>query len=163
MADFLFEIGLEEVPARMLAGAQAELLKRTVALLERERLIPAGAKAEAFSTPRRLAVLIHNVAERQEDLSEELLGPAAKSPTKTASPVPQPWPSPKSPASPSTPCASSTPRKASTSPRRRSSPATLPPPSSPPNCRRNSPPFIGPKTWPGAPASPNASSARCAG
>ena len=26
--DFLFEIGLEEVPARMLAGAQAELAKR---------------------------------------------------------------------------------------------------------------------------------------
>jgi glycyl-tRNA synthetase beta chain len=27
MADFLFEIGLEEVPARMIAGAQAELLR----------------------------------------------------------------------------------------------------------------------------------------
>ena len=25
MAEFLFEIGLEEVPARMIAGAQAEL------------------------------------------------------------------------------------------------------------------------------------------
>ncbi len=25
MADFLFEIGLEEVPARMIAGAEAEL------------------------------------------------------------------------------------------------------------------------------------------
>jgi glycyl-tRNA synthetase beta chain len=28
MAEFLFEIGLEEVPARMIAGAQAELEKR---------------------------------------------------------------------------------------------------------------------------------------
>ena len=29
VADFLFEIGLEEVPARMIAGAEAELLRRT--------------------------------------------------------------------------------------------------------------------------------------
>ncbi len=28
MADFLLEIGLEEVPARMIAGAEAELGKR---------------------------------------------------------------------------------------------------------------------------------------
>ena len=38
MADFLFEIGLEEVPARMIAGAQAELQQRVVKMLERERL-----------------------------------------------------------------------------------------------------------------------------
>ena len=37
MAEFLFEIGLEEVPARMIAGAQAELQRRVVAMLERER------------------------------------------------------------------------------------------------------------------------------
>jgi glycyl-tRNA synthetase beta subunit len=28
MADFLLEIGLEEIPARMIAGAEAELGKR---------------------------------------------------------------------------------------------------------------------------------------
>ena len=32
--DFLFEIGLEEVPARMIAGAQAELEQRVVKMLE---------------------------------------------------------------------------------------------------------------------------------
>jgi glycyl-tRNA synthetase beta chain len=37
MAEFLFEIGLEEVPARMIAGAQAELQRRVVAMLERAR------------------------------------------------------------------------------------------------------------------------------
>ena len=31
MADFLFEIGLEEVPARMIAGAEAELKRRVLA------------------------------------------------------------------------------------------------------------------------------------
>ena len=33
MAEFLFEIGLEEIPARMIAGAQAELQRRVVAML----------------------------------------------------------------------------------------------------------------------------------
>ncbi len=86
--DFLFEIGLEEVPARMIASAQAELLKRVTALLTRERLIPAGAKAHSFSTPRRLAVLIHDVAARQEDEAEELLGPATKIAFKDGIPGP---------------------------------------------------------------------------
>ena len=34
MPDLLFEIGLEEVPARMLASAEAELARRLAALLE---------------------------------------------------------------------------------------------------------------------------------
>ena len=88
MSDFLFEIGLEEIPARMIASAQAELLKRTVTLLERERLIVAGPAvagpavtspaATSYSTPRRLAVLVPAVLDRQPDLTEELLGPATK-------------------------------------------------------------------------------------
>jgi glycyl-tRNA synthetase beta chain len=78
MSEFLFEIGLEEVPARMIAGAQAELQRRIVALLGRERLIGSDAVAVSFSTPRRLAVRVSGVAERQQDVSEELLGPSAK-------------------------------------------------------------------------------------
>jgi glycyl-tRNA synthetase beta chain len=68
MAEFLFEIGLEEIPARMIAGAQAELLKRVVGMLERERLVLAGVEAKSFSTPRRLAVWVSEVAARQEDV-----------------------------------------------------------------------------------------------
>jgi glycyl-tRNA synthetase beta chain len=78
MASFLFEIGLEEVPARMIAGAQAELLRRTLALLDREKLIGAELVAKSFSTPRRLAVLVENVSEQQDDISEDVMGPAAK-------------------------------------------------------------------------------------
>ncbi|CAN5477250.1 glycine--tRNA ligase subunit beta [soil metagenome] len=78
MAEFLFEIGLEEIPARMIAGAQAELAKRLVGMLERERLVAAGVETKSFSTPRRLAVWVKDVAARQEDMSEELLGPATK-------------------------------------------------------------------------------------
>ena len=78
MADFLFEIGLEEVPARMIAGAQTELQQRVVKMLERERLIQSGAVAKSFATPRRLAVWVKEVAERQEDVTEELVGPSVK-------------------------------------------------------------------------------------
>ena len=39
MADFLFEIGLDEIPARMIAGAEAELGRRVNDLLARERLL----------------------------------------------------------------------------------------------------------------------------
>ena len=93
MAEFLFEIGLEEVPARMIAGAQAELLRRVLAMLERERLLVAagpGAEAEvrSFSTPRRLALLIGGVAGRQADIVEELTGPSAKVAFKDGLPTP---------------------------------------------------------------------------
>jgi len=78
MADFLFEIGLEEVPARMIASAQAELEQRVVKMLERERLVRSGSVAKSFATPRRLAVWVKDVAERQEDVAEELVGPSVK-------------------------------------------------------------------------------------
>jgi glycyl-tRNA synthetase beta chain len=78
MADFLFEIGLEEIPARMIAGAQVELEQRVVKMLERERLVRSGAVAKSFATPRRLAVRVAGVAERQEDVAEELVGPSVK-------------------------------------------------------------------------------------
>jgi glycyl-tRNA synthetase beta chain len=88
MADFLFEIGLEEVPARMIADAEAELKRRVLALLERERLVAAGRDAKSFSTPRRLAVLVSGVSERQEDASEELTGPSVKVAFKDGAPTP---------------------------------------------------------------------------
>jgi len=78
MTEFLFEIGLEEVPARMIASAQAELQRRIVALLERERLIVPGVASKSFSTPRRLAVWIAKVSKQQSDVAEELVGPAVK-------------------------------------------------------------------------------------
>jgi len=88
MADFLFEIGLEEVPARMIAGAQAELQQRVVKMLERERLVRSGAEVKSFATPRRLAVWVKDVAARQEDVAEELLGPSVKVAYKDGVPTP---------------------------------------------------------------------------
>ena len=78
MADYLFEIGLEEIPARMIAGAQVELQQRVVKMLERERLVRSDAMTKSFATPRRLAVWVKDVAERQDDVTEELVGPSVK-------------------------------------------------------------------------------------
>ena len=92
MAEFLFEIGLEEVPARMIAGAEAELLRRTVALLERERLLVPGfdplGDAKSYSTPRRLAVWVKDVLATQPDVTEEVTGPAVKIAFKDGVPTP---------------------------------------------------------------------------
>jgi glycyl-tRNA synthetase beta chain len=87
MAEFLFEIGLEEVPARMIAGAQVELQRRVVAMLERERLVEVGVASKSFSTPRRLAVWVADVAARQLDVVEELVGPAVKIAFKDGAPT----------------------------------------------------------------------------
>ena len=46
MSDFLLEIGLEEVPARMIASAEAELGRRVHELLTRERLLEEGASVK---------------------------------------------------------------------------------------------------------------------
>ena len=78
MREFLFEIGLEEIPARMIGGAQAELAKRVLAMLERERLVAPGVTVKSFATPRRLAVWVGAVAAQQEDVAEEMLGPSVK-------------------------------------------------------------------------------------
>ena len=78
MADFLLEIGLDEIPARMIAGAEAELGKRVNDLLTRERLLGAAAKVTTYSTPRRLAVLVEDVMASQADSEEKLTGPSWK-------------------------------------------------------------------------------------
>jgi glycyl-tRNA synthetase beta chain len=86
--DFLFEVGLEEVPARMIASAEAELLKRVTALFDRERLVAGEVQSRSFSTPRRLAVLVSGVTERQADVTDEVTGPAVKIAYKDGVPGP---------------------------------------------------------------------------
>jgi len=88
MADFLLEIGLEEIPARMIAGAEAELGRRVNDLLTRERLLATGAKLTTYSTPRRLAVLVEGVLASQADTEEQLTGPSWKIAFKDGKPTP---------------------------------------------------------------------------
>ena len=78
MTDFLLEIGTEEIPARMIDGAREELARRVTLLLQRENLAarnPAPA-VEAFSTPRRLAVLVRDVFAKQADTHLDEIGPS---------------------------------------------------------------------------------------
>ncbi len=75
MSHFLLEIGTEEIPARMIASATDELQRRIAELVTRERL-SATASVEAYSSPRRIAVLVHGLAASQPDIAEQLLGPA---------------------------------------------------------------------------------------
>jgi glycyl-tRNA synthetase beta chain len=87
MSDFLLEIGLEEVPARMIAAAEAELGRRVNDLLTRERLLGEGAKVATYSTPRRLAVLVEGVLGAQADTEEKLTGPSWKVAFKDGAPT----------------------------------------------------------------------------
>src|SRR5271166_6431274 len=77
MPDFLLEIGCEEIPARMIDGAREELARRVSDLLQRERLAE-NPTMQAFSTPRRLAVLSPGVSAAQPDLREQVTGPSLK-------------------------------------------------------------------------------------
>jgi glycyl-tRNA synthetase beta chain len=87
MADFLLEIGTEEIPARMIPAAQAELHRRVSDLLARESLAASG-EILGFDTPRRLAVLVGGVPLRQADVVEQLNGPAANVAFKDGQPTP---------------------------------------------------------------------------
>jgi glycyl-tRNA synthetase beta chain len=89
MPDFLLEIGLEEIPARMIDSAREELARRVSDLLLRERLAqPTGPEMQAFSTPRRIAVLASRVAPTQPDAQEQLTGPSLKVAYKDGHPTP---------------------------------------------------------------------------
>ena len=86
MADFLLEIGCEEIPARMIDPAREELCRRVAGLLQRESLAKSP-EVEAYSTPRRLAVLARGIAESQADVEEQATGPAWKAAFKDGQPT----------------------------------------------------------------------------
>ncbi len=76
MAEFLLEIGMEEIPARFLLDLSQQLEKRVADFLAEERL--AYESLSAYATPRRLAVLVHGLAERSQDVSTKAKGPSLK-------------------------------------------------------------------------------------
>lgn len=86
MPDFLLEIGTEEIPARMIAGAREELARRVTDLLRRERLAFSGA-VESLDTPRRLAVLASGISASQPDVTEQITGPATSVAFKNGQPT----------------------------------------------------------------------------
>lgn len=72
--ELFLEIGLEELPASWLPGLNVQLAETMKAQLATVNLKYQGT-IEAFSTPRRLAVVVPQLADRQEDRDEKLMGP----------------------------------------------------------------------------------------
>ena len=73
----LLEIGMEECPARFVGPALADLERIAAEQLAAHRL-PHG-RVRALGTPRRLSVWVEGVADRQEDVVQEVKGPPARS------------------------------------------------------------------------------------
>ena len=74
--NLLFEIGLEEMPAHVVVPSMNQLAEKTRKFLEENRLN--FEEINAFSTPRRLAIQVKNLDEKQADVAEEVKGPAKK-------------------------------------------------------------------------------------
>ncbi|MBI5231887.1 MAG: glycine--tRNA ligase subunit beta, partial [Coriobacteriales bacterium] len=87
--DLLFELGTEELPSSHLYGAIEQLTVSVPKALDDARL--EYAEVTVQGTPRRLAVRVSELAERQDDRTERAKGPAIKAafdadgnPTKAA-------------------------------------------------------------------------------
>ncbi|QKG84932.1 glycine--tRNA ligase subunit beta [Kroppenstedtia pulmonis] len=74
--DLLFEIGCEEIPARYVEQGTQQLSVKLSGWLKDHRIT--YTEIETFGTPRRLAAVIRQVAEFQEDIEEEVKGPARR-------------------------------------------------------------------------------------
>jgi glycyl-tRNA synthetase beta chain len=73
---FLMEIGLEEVPAHIVTPTMKQLVEKVTNFLTENRL--SFSSIESFSTPRRLAIRINDLAEKQDNIEEVAKGPAKR-------------------------------------------------------------------------------------
>ncbi|MFA5031643.1 MAG: glycine--tRNA ligase subunit beta [bacterium] len=74
MKDFLIEIGVEELPAGCLENATSQL-KTGILELFKSNSLSYKEEPKVYYTPRRLAVLILNIPDTQEDKKIEVFGP----------------------------------------------------------------------------------------
>ena len=81
----LLEVGTEELPSSFVDNALAALPKIVADELARGRL--SHGEVRALGTPRRLAVVVRDVAVRQSDLDEEVTGPPEAAAMKDGRPT----------------------------------------------------------------------------
>lgn len=74
--NYLLEIGLEEMPAHVVTQSENQLAQKAAKFLKDNRL--SFSTIEKYSTPRRLAILIKDIAEKQDDIDVKAKGPAKK-------------------------------------------------------------------------------------
>ncbi|MEJ5186506.1 MAG: glycine--tRNA ligase subunit beta [Candidatus Geothermincolales bacterium] len=72
--DLLFEIGTEELPWGAVQDGRKQLRENAIAVFSRERL--EYDSLEIYSTPRRLALYVSGLSERQKDEIREIKGPS---------------------------------------------------------------------------------------
>ena len=85
MANFLLEVGTEELPADFVSSAIAQWQTKIPESLAAQFLSPAT--IEYYGTPRRLAVLIKDIPESQADREEEIKGPPVRAAYKDGQPT----------------------------------------------------------------------------
>lgn len=72
--DALLEIGTEEIPALYLEPTRVELAQVAEKIFTEKRI--KYKKIYTYATPRRLTLYIEGLAEKQDDLIQEIIGPA---------------------------------------------------------------------------------------
>jgi glycyl-tRNA synthetase beta chain len=88
--ELLLEIGTEEIPSNYLENGLGELKRRAEIYLKENRIEQAG-ELQAYGTPRRMVLVGKQIAEKQEDVQQDITGPPKKAaydsegnPTKAA-------------------------------------------------------------------------------
>lgn len=71
---YLLEIGVEELPARFIGNALAQLENNMKNLLKEQRI--EYESIETYATPRRLVLIIEGLGDKQETIEEKIKGPA---------------------------------------------------------------------------------------
>lgn len=73
---YLLEIGVEELPARLIKDALKQLENNMKKMLREKRISFEG--IETYATPRRLVILVDKLSEKQDTLEERVKGPAKR-------------------------------------------------------------------------------------
>ena len=74
--NLLLEIGTEEIPAHVMPGILAQLKENAEKAFKEQRI--AFESIRTIGTPRRTALLVQGLAEKQEDVESENRGPSVK-------------------------------------------------------------------------------------
>ncbi|MEO1591379.1 MAG: glycine--tRNA ligase subunit beta [Cyanobacteria bacterium J06632_22] len=85
MATFLLEVGTEELPASFVSEALEQWRAKIPAELDELLLTPES--IEFYGTPRRLAMVLNGLPERQPDREEEAKGPPTQAAFKNGEPT----------------------------------------------------------------------------
>lgn len=73
---YLLEVGVEEMPAHVVTPSIKQLHQRVADYLKKERI--SFDSIQEYATPRRLALLIQGLSDKQPDIDESVKGPAKK-------------------------------------------------------------------------------------